>query len=116
MRFVMAQVTEPFIEALLIGSAGSACQTEAPFADDSIGISSPLQEVSHGPVLRLERNVTIAADASVASVQPGHEGGAGRGADRAARIALSEAHAFGGQAVNVGSFDPRLAVAAEVAI
>ena len=58
----------------------------------------------------------VAADAGVAGMQAGHEGAAGGGTDGAAGVALGEAHAGGGEGIDVGSADALLAVTAEVAV
>ena len=52
----------------------------------------------------------------MAGVIPGHERRAGGGTDGTAGVGLGEADAFGGEAVEVRSFDPFLAVTAEIAV
>ncbi len=47
---------------------------------------------------------------------PGHQAGSGRRAVGGRRIAVGETHAFGGQTIQVGRLDPRMAVAGQVAV
>ena len=63
-----------------------------------------------------QRHEGVAADRGMAGVVAGHQATARRGADGAAGVALREAHALRGQAVEVRRLDLLLAVAAEVAI
>ena len=49
-------------------------------------------------------------------MEPGHEGTPRRRTNRAARIGLGEPDSLGCEAVEVGSLDPRLTVAAQIAV
>src|SRR5262249_5709315 len=80
------------------------------------GVSGLPQQLGDCKVLGLERNGSVATNAHMTRVQAGHERSPRRGTNGAAGVTLGEAHTFGSQAINVGSFDSGLPVAADVAI
>ena len=112
----LPQIAEPFVESFFVWCARCVSQAKTPFPDHPIGVARLFQNLRHRHILRLEGNSRIAPDAHVAGVQARHQTSAGGSADSAASIALSEAHSFGRQAVNVRSFDFRLPVTAEIPI
>ena len=116
----LVEVAEEFVEALICGdSVGLAGEAEAPLAEEAGGVAGLVKNFGDGDVV-LEQAfavtlVGVAADAGVAGVEPLHEAGPRRRADRVAGVGVGEAHALAGEAVDVRSEDLFLAVAAKVA-
>ena len=136
-RLELADVAVELINAALVGGGMGTFVTACPFAEHPGGVAVAFHDFRQDKVagaVRLlpddgvvgivavfySRDVTpillVAADVSVSGVLPGHQGGAGRGADGAAGVCLGETHAFLCQAVDVGGEDVFLPVAGKVAI
>jgi hypothetical protein len=82
-----------------------------------VRVAGALQDGSHGYIGGLEKHVVpVSADAAMADVLNRHERASRGGAHGIACVDLREAHAVGGDAVDVGSLNALLAVAAEVTI
>ena len=102
--------------SMLVWRAYGAGQTEPPLPQHAGAVSRFFQYFRHGHVFRQQGHGGVPPDAPLAGVESGHQGGAGRGAERTACVALGEAHSFGGQPIDVRRWDFLLPVAAEVAI
>src|SRR5262245_54494976 len=113
MGVLLVQEAEPFLEAALVGGARCVRFAEAPFADETRLVTGGLEELADRRFIGGEGHQSVAADADMPGVAAGHEHGTARSADGTARVALGEAHPFGGQAVEVRSLDALLPVATQ---
>ena len=118
----LAVVAEEVVEAVLQRAAGGVEHAHAPFAHAGGGVAVILKDLGHRDgagrqrELALGLDLAIGAHRAVAAVLADHERGAARGADGGAAIALGEARAFLGHAVEVRRLDEFLPVAADVAL
>src|SRR5207253_1633990 len=90
--------------------------TQTPLADQASVIPNLLQHLCHSQVAGPERLCCIAAHPRMTCVQSSHQSAARRGADRAARVEIGEADAFGSQPIEVRRLDPALSVAAQITV
>ena len=113
-RLLMGEIAERLVEALSLRQSRRALVSQSPLADERRAIAARPEDLGHRDVAVLERQLAVAADAAVARVQPGHQGGARRRADGAARVVLREPRALRGQAIDVGRAELLLPVRGEV--
>ena len=118
----LAVVAEEFGEAFFFGNAGRAGVAEAPFAEGAGGVAVILQDGGDGEaaigerVLAFGLEAAVAADGGMTGVEAGHEACSAGSADGGAGIELGEAHALGGEVVDVWGVDVLLTLVAGVAI
>jgi len=113
----LIEVADELIKPFLIRQAAGTSIAQPPFANEASVIACLLEDFRNCLVLWTEGRLGgVAANGSVAGVETSHQAGARGGADGAAGVALGEANAFGGEAIDVRGFDFRLAVAAQIAI
>ena len=114
----LVEVAEEVVEALAGWARCRFPPRRGPICRTARCVARSLQHVGHGHLVGPQAHfgLAIAADGGVAGVLAGHEAAARRRADGAAGVGLGEAHALGGQAVQVRREDVLLAVAAEVAV
>ncbi|OPZ11825.1 MAG: hypothetical protein BWZ10_02155 [candidate division BRC1 bacterium ADurb.BinA364] len=121
-RMHLIEIAIKEIEAVQPRHSGGVFVSQAPFADAACSVSGFLECGGDGSILGAQGNEgrrgagqAVVAPRAVAGVQAGHQSAARRRANRAAGIALGKAHALGGQPVDIGRPNRRLAVAAHVA-
>ena len=118
----LAQIAVEIIEALSVGFSAAARPAQAPFADAACFVPGLLQEVTESEgsswnwPLAFRGEFTIITNIGVASMFAGEEHATGGRTDRTAGVELGEAHPPGGKPINVGRFDLRLTVTAEVGV
>ncbi len=125
-RATLVEIPEPLVEALAIWNTGRVGFTETPFARHAGGVSGPFKELRDGEIFGLERDSLLIPDATddaevvahttVTAVQTGVEDAPRRGADRGSGVALRESHALLGETIEVGCWNDRAAIAAEVGV
>ena len=121
--FALVQVSEEGVEAHVIGKPGLVAEGQAPLAEEPGGVPGVLEDLGHGEIIGLQ-SVTVhaagvahhvVADGGMSLVQSLHQARAGGSADRGTAVAVGQAHAAGGQGVDVRCLDQRLAEAAQIA-
>ena len=137
MGLELAYVAIVFVDTTCFGCRDRPFVASCPFTEHARGVAIILENLGDDNVSSvvwfLSYNVVVAVVAifygacispifvvtphvGVTCVLTRHEGGAGRCRNGAARVGLSETHALGGQAVEIGSGNVLLAVAAHVGI
>ena len=109
-------LAEPGVETLADGDAWGVRSAEAPFAEAAGGVARGAQDFGEGDVGVVEVPVeAVVADGGVPGVEAGNQRAACGGADVGAGVEAVEAHALGGELVEVGRTDLSLAVRADMA-
>ena len=118
----LAIVSEPTIKSLFEGLTGRVGTTESPFAKAACGITCGREEFWEGEFLwwngelTLRLHLPIGSNIGMAWVLSGHEHAPGRRTDCVAGVMLRQAHALGGQAIQVGGANLGLAEAAQIRV
>ena len=121
-RQQLAIIAEKRVASLVLGITRGADESQPPLAKGCGSVTRLLERMKKGArpswqrVLSFRIQLDIAPDVSVAAVHSRQEAGTRRGTDRSPRIALREAHARLGQAVDMRRFKLLLTITAQVAI
>ena len=116
-RVGLVKITEPFVEALQIRDARTSGAAQSPLAEDTGAVAGLLQDFGHRDIGLLQVDIfRVPADAAVADVLARHKGAPRGSADGIAGVNLREAHAFGGEAVDVRCLNALLPETAQVAV
>ena len=103
-------VTEEDIEAVILRHAGRTAPAAAPLAKTTGGIAGLLQQGGDGHFAGAQRRAaTVGPNRGVAAVLAGHQHTTSWRTQRGTGQALCEAHPFGGQLIDVGSVEVRMA-------
>ena len=126
MRVALIEVAKPFVKPLARGNARRTGFAQPPFAGDARGIAHPLEHLGNRKILRFERhplliahpahNAKIVPHPRVSTVQPRHQHGPRRRANRRSGIALREPHRLGREVIQSGRGNDLLPVTPQIAI
>lgn len=112
----VGHVDQRLIETVALGSAGTIGPAEPPLAENGRPVARRPEQVGHGPLAGTDIGAAVVPDEGVSGVLAQQQGGAGGGADGAARIGLGETDPFGRHPIEAGRENLFLPVAAEVAV